>query len=462
LQTVNSELKLKLDAISRAHSDLQNLMAATDIGTLFLDSVLRIKRFTERITELFSITRNDEGRPITDFAHQLEYDDLIRDARTVLADLVPLRREIHSRAGRWYDVRMRPYRTVDDKIDGVVITFVDMTERLHTENALRESEHQLLRQKQLVALSHEPIFVWNFDGAVVDWNRGCEELYGYTRSEAIGRRKEDLLGGSAEDFAPLKAALLEHGSWGGERKHKTKDGRELTVEARLQLESFDGERLVLESARDITERRRLERRQELLLRELNHRVRNTLTVVQAIAYQALRRSSSVNEFGDRFVGRLAALARRHNLLMESQWKGADFEAIAHEQVAPYIADARDRFAAAGEPVALPADLATPFGLVFHELATNAAKYGALSVARGRVALQWSVTHTDANNSLEVVWREINGPPARPPETSGLGSSLLEGVIANARVTREFREDGLICTIVVPFTDRQGEDGGQWS
>jgi two-component system CheB/CheR fusion protein len=143
LQTVNSELKLKLEAISRAHSDLQNLMAATDFGTLFLDSGLRIKRFTERVTELFSVTPADEGRPITDFAHQLEYDDLIKDGRTVLADLAPIRREIKSRAGKWYDMRLRPYRTVDDKIDGVVITFVDVSDRRQVQEALRESQRQL-------------------------------------------------------------------------------------------------------------------------------------------------------------------------------------------------------------------------------------------------------------------------------------------------------------------------------
>src|SRR5262245_38060122 len=143
LQTVNSELKLKLEAVSRAHSDLQNLMAATDFGTLFLDSSLRIKRFTDRVTSLFSLTPSDEGRPITDFAHQLEYDDLIKEARAVVLDLTPVRREIPSRSGQWYDVRMRPYRTVDDKIDGVVITFVDITERRHVEEALRDSELQL-------------------------------------------------------------------------------------------------------------------------------------------------------------------------------------------------------------------------------------------------------------------------------------------------------------------------------
>ena len=135
LRTVNSELKLKLEAISRAHSDFQNLIAATDSATLFLDSGLRIKRFTDRATELFSITRADEGRMITDFAHRLQYDDLAKDACAVLADLAPIRREIRSRSGRRYDMRIRAYRTVDDKIDGVVVTFVDVFERPAAEAA---------------------------------------------------------------------------------------------------------------------------------------------------------------------------------------------------------------------------------------------------------------------------------------------------------------------------------------
>jgi two-component system CheB/CheR fusion protein len=114
LQTVNAELKSKLELISRANSDLQNLLAAADFGTLFLDAGLNIKRFTDPVKELFSITTSDEGRPITDFAHQLEYDDLVKDARAVIADLTPVRREVHSRKGRWYDLRnvlIAPLRT---------------------------------------------------------------------------------------------------------------------------------------------------------------------------------------------------------------------------------------------------------------------------------------------------------------------------------------------------------------
>ena len=137
LQTVNSELKSKLELISRANSDLQNLLAATDFGTLFLDSGLNIKLFTDPVKDLFSVTTSDEGRPITDLAHQLEYDNLVNDARAVIAKLTPIQREVRNRKGRWYDMRLRPYRTVDDKIDGVVITFVDVTERKLMEQRLQ-------------------------------------------------------------------------------------------------------------------------------------------------------------------------------------------------------------------------------------------------------------------------------------------------------------------------------------
>jgi two-component system, chemotaxis family, CheB/CheR fusion protein len=140
LRAVNGELKLELEGIARAHGDLQNLIAAADFATLFLDPDLRIKRFTERVTELFNITEADERRPITDFAHQLQYDDLALDARAVLANLVPIRREVRSRGGRWYDMRIRPYRTLDEKIDGVVITFVDISERHKAEATVRSNE----------------------------------------------------------------------------------------------------------------------------------------------------------------------------------------------------------------------------------------------------------------------------------------------------------------------------------
>ena len=452
LQTVNSELKLKLDAISRAHSDLQNLIAANDIGTLFLDSNLHIKLFTTRVLDLFPLTPADEGRPLTDFAHELDYDDLIKDTRAVLSDLTPIRREVRSRSGRWYEVRMRPYRTVEDKIDGVVLTFVDISEGHQVEQALRESERRLGQEKHLVELSRDPIFVWDFDGGIVDWNRGSEELYGYARQEALGKQKELLLGTSVpgSSFAELKKKLLQDGSWAGELRQRTKDGRELVVESRLQLQSFDGRRLVLESTRDVTARRASEQRQRLLMSELTHRVRNILAVIQAVARYTLRSDVPKEELLARFEGRLAALAGAHTLLVQSEWKGADLRDLARQQLGAHATDSRDRVRIEGEPILLPADLATPFGLVLHELATNAAKHGALSNPAGKVVATWTLGKGNNPHRLKFRWMEEDGPAVREPGAHGFGSTLIDTAIPGAQVKREFRPEGFACTIDVPL------------
>ncbi|MBV9968566.1 MAG: PAS domain-containing protein, partial [Xanthobacteraceae bacterium] len=449
LQTVNSELKLKLEAISRAHSDLQNLVAATDIGTLFLNAGLRINRFTDRVTELFSITQTDEGRPITDFAHQLEYEELVEDARTVLSDLTSIRREVRSRNGRWYDMRLRPYRTVDDKIDGVVITFVDVSERHQVEHALRQSEQRLGQEKRLVDLSRDPIFVWEFEsGVIIDWNRGSEELYGYGRDEALGYRKDLLLRTSVpgSSFEELKATLAREGSWAGELRQLTKTDRQLIVESRLQVETFNELRLVLESTRDVTGRRAAEQRQRLLLRELAHRVRNILAVIQAVARYSLRSEQPKERLLEAFEGRLSTLASAHSLLVESNWQGADLGRLAHQQLDALAGDTAERLRIEGEPVVLAPDLATPFGLVLHELATNAAKYGALSASTGKVAVTWSVIPRNNDRFLRFVWSETGGPAVAAPTSTGFGSTLIETAIPKAKVKREFRSAGLVCEI----------------
>ena len=452
LQTVNSELKLKLEAVSRAHSDLQNLMAATDFGTLFLDADLRIKRFTHQVTELFSITPSDEGRPIADFAHRLQYGNLIEDAQKVLAELGPIKHEIRSRNDRWYEVRLRPYRTVDDKIDGVVLTFVDMTERRHVEEALRASERMLRQEKQLVDLSRDPIFIWDFNGGILEWNRGSEELYGYSRAEAVGKRKDKLLATTVpgSSFAELLIKLRDEGNWNGELKHTTKDGRELTIESRIVLETIEGRQLALESTRDVTERKAWEQQQKLLLGELTHRVKNTLTVVQAIAHQTWRHSKSNEDFIERMEGRLAALANAHSLLVASDWKGADLATLARIQLEPYTSDNPVRFQITGEPVFLPADLALPFGQVFHELATNAVRHGSLSRPTGTVDLSWTLRAGNNGRVLTVVWRETGGQAIERPKVIGFGTALIEKGIPNGTVSREFGADAMVCTIDLPL------------
>ena len=342
----------------------------------------------------------------------------------------------------------------DDKIDGVVLTFVDMTERRQIEQALRESERKIRQEKQLVDLSRDPIFIWDFNGTIIEWNRGSEELYGYSRDEAVGKRKEKLLATVVprSSFAALRVKLLDEGSWSGELKHKTKDGRELMVESRIILETIEGRQLALESTRDVTERNAWEEKQKLLLGELTHRVKNTLAVVQAIAHQTQRRSRSSEDFIERFDGRLSALAGAHSILVELDWKGADLATLAHNQLEPYISDNPGRFHVSGDPIFLPADLATPFGQVFHELATNAIKHGALSRDVGIVDLSWTLGSRNNDRRLTVVWREFGGPRVQQPKTAGFGATLIEKGIPNATVSREFGPDGFVCTIELPHPE----------
>jgi two-component system, chemotaxis family, CheB/CheR fusion protein len=152
LQTVNGELKAKLEEVSHAHSDMQNLVAATNIPILFLDRDLTINRFTPPFSEIFNVQAHDQGRSIADFSHHLDYETLSEDARRVLADQAPVEQEATSSDGRIFVVRLRPYRTAGDRIDGVVVTFVDVTE-LKRANQLQQADRR--KDDFLAMLGHE-------------------------------------------------------------------------------------------------------------------------------------------------------------------------------------------------------------------------------------------------------------------------------------------------------------------
>ena len=190
-----------------------------------------------------------------------------------------------------------------------------------------------------------------------------------------------------------------------------------------------------------------------MVRELTHRVKNMLAVVQAMAHQSMKGSASQEEFIKRFDGRIAALSEAHNLLVEGNWKGAELCELARKQLEPYAAGDSDQVRVEGERIILPADLATPFGLVLHELATNAAKHGALSTPKGAVSLKWSLDNRNHPPLLTVVWEEKGGPPVTKPKAMGLGSALIAGGIPNAAVEREFRPHGVVCKIELPLPFR---------
>jgi two-component system, chemotaxis family, CheB/CheR fusion protein len=377
----------------------------------------------------------------------------------VIAHLTPLKREVRSRDGRWYDVRLRPYRTVDDKIDGVVITFVDVTERLQVERALRDSEESLRQGKRLMELSHDPIFIWDFDNGIIEWNRGSVELYGFTREEALGKHKPSFLETRVpgSSFEELRRTLLETGLWNGELQQRTKDGRDLIVESRIVLETMNGRRLALESTHDITERRLWEQRQQILLRELTIESTTRWRWFRPLRARpcATLRQALILSPGLMAVSQ--ALSRAHYLLVASDWRGANLAELARSQLEAHASDASGRVYIDGESVSLPVDLATPFSLVLHELATNASKYGSLSRPEGSVHLGWTVATENNRRVLRLVWQEQDGPSVNSPVKTGLGTTLINTAIPGATVSREFRREGFRFTIEAPLSEQSSAE-----
>lgn len=225
---------------------------------------------------------------------------------------------------------------------------------------------------------------------------------------------------------------------------------------------------------NITERKKAEERQLLLLEELNHRVKNTLAMVQSIARQTLRAAPSVEAFPDAFQSRLRALAQAHDLLTRRHWQGASLSEIAALTLEPHVHAGRVRVG--GPPVNLTTGVAVSLHLAFHELATNAAKYGALSAEHGRVDLDWEIAQPEqlparegsgptvpgqfarvgAGGALVLRWRESGGPPVVPPTRRGFGSRLIERGLAHeleGDVALAFDPAGVRCRLVIPLSSR---------
>ncbi|UVC07604.1 PAS domain S-box protein [Rhizobium sp. TH2] len=204
---------------------------------------------------------------------------------------------------------------------------------------------------------------------------------------------------------------------------------------------------------DISERKRAEEEQRTLIHELNHRVKNTLATVQAIAAQTLRTTSDPAAFAEKLQGRIQALSSAHDLLTQSRWVGLAIDDLLAAELQPYGDLDSGRFEISGESVVLEPRIAPVLGMVLHELATNAAKYGALSVLPGKVQLGWSVSDGKTPR-LRLRWREVGGPPVATPRVPGFGTRIIESSITRdlrGKVTFDFAPGGLDCQMEFPLT-----------
>lgn len=202
---------------------------------------------------------------------------------------------------------------------------------------------------------------------------------------------------------------------------------------------------------DVEDRKKAEEHRKLLIAELNHRVKNTLAIVQAVAMQTFRRAGVELTARKAFEGRLRALAEAHNLLTRSHWEEAALRDVLQGAADACGAD-DDQIRLRGPDVALPAHAAVPIAMAMHELCTNAIKYGALSVETGRVELEWRLTD-GVPPRLVICWREEGGPPVTAPPVRGFGSMMVEQALSHeleGDVTMDFRPEGLFCRIEAPL------------
>jgi two-component sensor histidine kinase len=231
----------------------------------------------------------------------------------------------------------------------------------------------------------------------------------------------------------------------------------LTMLARQVMSQLELRRAIAERDERLEASQQIEQRQTLLVRELHHRVKNTLATVQALVGATGRSSGSFKEFYHSFSNRIVSLAKTHNLLTEDYWQTASLREIALTELKPFAESRQPRFMLIGPPVELSADLAVPVGMALHELTANAVRYGALSVPAGYVQIRWSVGEREGARRLHLEWREFGGPPVNTPRHRGFGSTLLQRVLpmqCHAEVEVRYDREGLQFQMNAPLVEQR--------
>jgi PAS domain S-box-containing protein len=337
----------------------------------------------------------------------------------------------------------------------------DITDRKAAEQSIRDSEarYRALFEQAAVGVMHADL-----DGRWTLVNRRLAEILGYDcPEELIGKNYAEVT--HPDDRAEGKA--LTKALDAGEIAYVQRDKRYLrkdesyvwvNVTVSIVRDAASGAaRHRVAVVQDITEQRRAQERQTLLMNELNHRVKNTLAAVQAIVAQGLRGAGLGEEVRDGIEFRLIALSRSHDLLTRERWQSASLADLVGLALEPYRSNAgqRPRYSLEGPGVRLRPNPVLALGMAFHELATNAAKYGALSREGGHVEVSWSLVPSAADQRLRLCWRECGGPVVQPPHRKGFGSRLLERGLAHeldGAVRLDYMPEGLICEIEMPVAE----------
>ena len=576
LQTINSELGNKNELLTRLNADMQNLLDSTDIATVFLDSDLRIRHFTPALTQLFPVRDTDRGRPVTQIVSELNYADIRADVEKVQSAGEIVEHDLMLKDGtRSFVMRIRPYRTAQNAIDGVVITFVDITVRKQAEAVMREENTRLetlintspvgmylidaefrmrlindiarpvfgdieeligrdfdevvhilwpqtfadeiLRQFRntletgepyvaierveerrdsgvtesyewqinriplprggygvvcyfrdiserkraedvlahlaaIVTASDDAIISKDLSGNIKSWNKAAQTLFGYAEAEVIGKPTmlivpPDRAGEETSNMERIRRGEVVKGY---DTERLRKDGSTIAISLTISpFRNAAGHVIgAAKIARNISDRKRAEAQIALITRELQHRTKNLLGVVQSIAARSLATGRSLAAARVVLVDRLHALGHATDLLSATNWLGASLIDVVERTTEPFA----NRFSIEGGQIILNSATTQGLALLIHELCTNAHKYGALSTPDGTVAILWSIEHDGDAAQFVFRWRERGGPRVTPPESTGFGTTLLQRAVGAAEPppTIEYAPEGLVYTLTAPL------------
>jgi PAS domain S-box-containing protein len=297
------------------------------------------------------------------------------------------------------------------------------------------------------------------DNPIIFVNDSFLSLTGYSREEVLGKSFNFLManGSDAEALTRIKAEFEGSSSSGTEVLYRRYDGSDFwSVVFISPVRDASGDIIqYFASFADLTKHKDDEVRSRMLIDELNHRVKNTLSTVQSIVWQTLRTTTDPKAIRQSIESRLFALSRSHDLLTREKWESAGLLDIAHDALEPFgVSGGRaDRILIKGENIRFPPKAALALGIAFNELATNAVKYGALSNATGSILIGWTMETAPGGKLLLLSWAEKGGPQVTPPAHRGFGSRVLERGLAHeleGTVHLDYRPDGLVCTMDIPL------------
>ena len=456
LTTINAQLDRKVIELDEASDDLRNLLMGNEVATIFVDARMRIKWFTPAIRTLFDLLDQDVGRPLTNFSQKFPDVGLVEKARECIDKLTTFEEEIHADDDRCYSLRVLPYRTRDNLIAGAVATFIDITALKATQS---ETEAARDYAEAIVETVRDPLLVLGGDLRVKSANAAFYGLFRVAERDTTGRLVYEL-GSGQWDLPKLRLLLEEMLPEQGQINEFLVEIpvaqlglRHLCLNAR-RIESEDKRpELILIALEDITDRLAAARHREMMVGELSHRVKNMLAVVQSIAVQTARHSLSLDAFSVAFQGRLQALATANDAIIRGNWKGVRLHEIVERALDPFGA-VNQVTIEQGPAIDLRPQASLALAMILHELATNAVKYGALSVPAGKVGIGWRTQKAGSGDELILEWIERSGPAIVAPLRKGQGTRFIQGSIAHelkGKAALDFESSGLSAMLSFPLT-----------